>query len=460
MRAWPALLVAACCAPAVVASPLPDDLRAWLDERGPIRMCVDPDWMPMESLDAEGRHVGMAADFIALMAERGGLDIRVVPAASWGESWEMAQRRECDIVPLLMESPARLALFDFTTPYLEIPSVIATSASVPFVPSIRYVLDQPLGHMRGFAGIELLRERYPGIKLVEVDSYDEGLLRVQTGELFGMLGNMASIGASLQRLKAVDLKIAGWVGRDSLLSVATRNDEPRLHEAFQLLLDSIDEAERQGIMNRWMAVRFEHRFDYRLLWQILAVLLVAGAAVSWWTVKLRRLNRRLDELNRHDPLTGLHNRMHFDETALATVRQCSRHGLLLALAMIDIDRLKKINDTHGHAFGDACLRHLAGLLTGAFQRETDGTFRYGGEEFVVICVGTDRTAMLSQFEAFRRTVEERSVESGGRRALMTVSIGVWCGVPEPDADPAAILELADAALYRAKDEGRNRVLTA
>jgi polar amino acid transport system substrate-binding protein len=169
---------------------------AYLQSRGPIRMCVAPDWMPIEGIDRDGRHTGMAADFIRLMARNGGLNIELVRTATWDESFAAGQRRQCDIFSLLMDSPSRRSFLDFTTPYLVIPGVIATSTKVPFVADLDQVKGKRLGHMRGFAGIELLRQSHPGIQLVEVDSYEEGLAKVQDGELYGFIGNMMSIGRS------------------------------------------------------------------------------------------------------------------------------------------------------------------------------------------------------------------------------------------------------------------------
>lgn len=435
--------------------------------RGPIRMCVAPDWMPIEGIDRSGRHTGMAADFIRLMARRGGLNIELVPAKTWEESFALGERRQCDIFSLLMDSPSRHSFLDFTTPYLEIPGVIATSANVPFIAGLDQVAGQRLGHMRGFAGMELLRARHPGLQLVEVDSYEEGLNRVQNGELFGFIGNMMSIGRVLQENKIYDVKIAGRIGHDNLMSVATRNDEPLLREVFQKLVDSIRPAERQEITNRWIAVRFEQGFDYRRLWQIVGVFVFVGALVLFWATKLRRLNaqlrtanQRLAEISRHDALTGLYNRMHFDEVVVSTLHLCARNGLTMTLALIDLDRFKNVNDTFGHPFGDACLRQVAALLRRSFRRDTDTTIRYGGEELIVICVGGTPAETIARLEAFRREIEQSIVALDSRTSRLTVSIGVWSGVPSIGDDPARLLKQADAALYRAKHGGRNQLAVA
>lgn len=430
-------------------------------------MCVAPDWMPIEGIDREGRHAGMAADFIRLMARRGGLSIELVPAKTWDESFALGQQRRCDFFSLLMDSPSRRSFLDFTTPYLEIPGVIATSVNVPFVAGLEQVMGERLGHMRGFAGIELLRLRHPGIQLVGVDSYEEGLTKVQNGELFGIIGNMMSIGHALQENKIYDVKIAGRIGHDNLMSIATRNDEPMLLEIFQKLVDSIEPAERQAIMNQWIAVRFEQGFDYRLFWRAAAIVILVGVITFFWATKLRRLNdelrkanQRLAEVSRLDPLTGLFNRMHFDEILEATVHLCARNRLTMTLAVIDLDLFKEINDSFGHPFGDACLRHVADTLAKSFRRDTDTTVRYGGEEFIAISVGGTTPEMIERLEAFRRDIEQCAVSFDGREASLTVSIGVWSEVPQVDEQAERVLKRADAALYEAKRAGRNQLIAA
>ncbi|HRQ66507.1 MAG TPA: diguanylate cyclase [Xanthomonadaceae bacterium] len=439
--------------------------RAYLEAKGPIRACVATDWAPMESVDGSGRHIGIGADFLRLMAERGGFELAIVHGAHWAETVEIARRRECDIFSMAMASPERMVYMDFTDPYVVIPSVVATRTEAPYIASIEAVLDKPLGHMRGFAGLELLRARYPGIRLVEVDSYEEGLARVQARELYGMVGNMASISMTLQQNKIADLKIAGWVGIDSRMSVGTRNDEPELGRIFRKLVDSIEPQDSQAIMNRWLAVRFEQGFDYRLFWRAMAVVLLIAIVVTVWLRQLRRLNRQLREANdrlaeagRRDALTGLHNRLYLDQKLEHCLRACRRHGLPLALAVIDLDHFKDINDRYGHPFGDASLRHLAGILTAIFRRDTDLTARYGGEEFIVLLEGTAPEDAAGQLEALRRSVESTPVEFDGRSAQLTVSIGLYAAVPQPGDDAMTLLKAADEALYRAKAAGRNRLV--
>lgn len=441
--------------------------RDYLAAKGTLHFCVDPDWAPLERIDEQGRHVGMAADFLTLMADHGQLQLRLVPTKDWNDSMARARSGECDLLSLANATPEREVFLDFTTPYLELPIVVVTRADVPHIANIVQVADRPLGILRGFAAGELFRLKFPGIRLVPIDSYAQGFGMVQSGELFGVLGNMASVGQMLQKNKVLDLKIAGWTGEQAQLGIATRKDEPLLQGIFQKLVDAIEPRETQTIMNRWLAVRFEQGFDYRLFWRTFAIVLAAGAIVVTWAMTLRRLNRQLSEANgrlaevsRRDALTGLHNRMHLDQELPSLIALCRRNRLPLSLAVIDIDFFKQVNDRHGHPFGDAALCDVARRLEASFRRSGDMVVRYGGEEFIVVVAGGSADDARARMQAFREDLRQRPVAVDGIEASISASIGLLTTVPGAEDTPAQIIARADAALYAAKRDGRDRVVCA
>lgn len=175
----------------------------------------------------------------------------------------------------------------------------------------------------------------------------------------------------------------------------------------------------------------------------------------------RVLRQRLAELAARDSLTGLYNRRHFEEILRAEVARISRYGGYAALVMLDVDFLKPYNDTLGHLAGDEGLRQLADLLR-TNLRVSDVLARYGGDEFALIMTGTSKREAFEAVERLRRLVE--SYPFRGAEVLpfgrLTVSAGV-AGCPQDGADFEALVRKADAALYDAKHQGRNRVqLTA
>ena len=172
--------------------------------------------------------------------------------------------------------------------------------------------------------------------------------------------------------------------------------------------------------------------------------------------ELTRLNIELERLAKEDPLTGLANRRCFMEQFENEFRRARRYGSRLALMILDLDHFKKINDTHGHQAGDRVLVRFAKEIS-EHIRSTDMAGRYGGEEFCVFLPEADLSQAESVAEKLRSAVAALSFD-GEKTFSITCSIGVTV-MGEEDADIAAVIRRADEALYRAKDSGRNKVVT-
>ena len=185
---------------------------------------------------------------------------------------------------------------------------------------------------------------------------------------------------------------------------------------------------------------------------------LVGAALfnfGFLSLLIMRLVQRLRELSQRDPLTGLLNRRALDLELEREWRRFSRSGTLFAVLAVDIDHFKRVNDTHGHAGGDAMLACVAQQLR-ACARETDVVARTGGEEFVVLLTGVQARGAVEAAQRVRQAVAAGSVLIGGAPVSVTVSVGL--AMPRPhDLEPAALLGRADQMLYRAKAAGRDRV---
>ena len=180
---------------------------------------------------------------------------------------------------------------------------------------------------------------------------------------------------------------------------------------------------------------------------------IGSAALIRDITEEKRLENRLKLESVTDALTGLHNRRHFDEILTTEFLRWRRYKQPVSVAMLDIDHFKKFNDTHGHDCGDRVLASLGELLNACKQSPILIPCRYGGEEMVVIMPGIAEDQALSIADSIRRKVEQLVIDG----LTVTVSIGV-AGCPGHPVDSAeALLKLADDALYRAKENGRNRV---
>jgi diguanylate cyclase (GGDEF)-like protein len=171
-------------------------------------------------------------------------------------------------------------------------------------------------------------------------------------------------------------------------------------------------------------------------------------------------NEKLHGLSTVDGLTQLRNRRAFDERLDNEWRRSAREKSELSLLMLDADRFKNINDQYGHQAGDECLIILARILRDAVRRPSDCVARYGGEEFAIILPHTSSAGAEIIAERIRREVESEGVTFEGQAISLTVSIGLCSMLPTKQDDQNKLLEHADKALYRAKSEGRNRIVRA
>jgi diguanylate cyclase (GGDEF)-like protein/PAS domain S-box-containing protein len=170
-----------------------------------------------------------------------------------------------------------------------------------------------------------------------------------------------------------------------------------------------------------------------------------------------RLRETLRSQAIRDPLTGLFNRRYMEETLERELTRVKRQGAPLGVIMLDLDHFKQYNDTYGHSAGDDLLSALGGLVKSQI-REEDIACRYGGEEFLLILPGTSMEVTLERAEILRQAVQEMHLHYRSLKPI-TLSLGV-AGYPEHGDTGLEIIQAADAALYRAKQAGRDRVMAA
>lgn len=439
----------------------------YLNRKGVLRLCAVPDTLPYSALGSDAHHTGMLADLLDTLAQRGGISLRLEPARNWAEAVALTQQGRCDVLAPAMDTPAGRTSLLFTTALVKAPAVIATRMQDPFIEHLHARLSGPLGVVRGHPAAQRLRDAQPDIRLVEVDSDAAGLEMTRRGELAGHIGSMAAVAHLLLKNRWSDLKIGGRLPEDWRYGLATPLQDPALHAILQQLVDSIDPHEQQRIIDRWLAMRHEPGLDAHRVWQGLAVLVALLIGAYLWNTRLRQLNlqlaqanARLLDLTLRDPLTGLYNRKYLRERVSDAFGLCQRQGLTFAVAMIDIDHFKSINDRYGHVFGDVCLQKMAAVLSDHFQRQCDFALRYGGEEFAVVITAEQPGKIHDHLQRLRSAVQALHLSDPKNPTLtvqFTISVGCCCVVPRPQDRHEEVLLAADAALYRAKNEGRNRV---
>jgi two-component system chemotaxis response regulator CheY len=191
--------------------------------------------------------------------------------------------------------------------------------------------------------------------------------------------------------------------------------------------------------------------------------LAAGARIVRLARSLREAQARIELLSVTDPLLPLFNRRYLNEQLAREIERSRRYARSLSVIMADLDHFKRINDQHGHAAGDDVLRAVATLLNRAL-RPGDWAARYGGEEFLVALPETSSTTAQELAEQLRLSLASETLEHAGAPLVITASFGVATLLLDATRQGAdalrELLQRADAALYRAKAEGRNRVSVA
>lgn len=181
------------------------------------------------------------------------------------------------------------------------------------------------------------------------------------------------------------------------------------------------------------------------------------------TRKLDDANQELTRLSSLDGLTGIPNRRQFDETLLREWRRACRQGKPLSMLLCDVDSFKQFNDAYGHQVGDECLKAVARCLQATLRRPADLVARYGGEEFAVLLPDADSAQARVTAQRLCATVRALALEhlTSPVRRCVTISVGATCLYPENSAAAqgiALLFEQADAALYQAKNTGRDRAV--
>ncbi len=432
-----------------------------------LRLCVDPAWMPLEGIDNNGKHTGLSADYFAKLQQLLPVPIRLVPTANWQETLDKAKNGECDLVSLITKTEERGKYLNFTKPYLNLPVVIATREDEIFIENIQQVADKRFGGTKGYSVTELFRQQYPAIELIETDNVASGIQMVHRGEIYGFIGSVATLGQEIRDQGLDDVKISGRVDISHNLRVGVRKDDPLLLNIMERAVVTMGGDEGKRLYNKWLPVSYRPGVDLRF---VLLAVLFAGIVIVLMVMRNRRLtqlnqkltdahlqleekSRELEFLSITDRLTGLYNRFKIDKTVSYEWARVQRYEQSLSLIMLDLDHFKSVNDNFGHQQGDVVLCAVAECLR-TRVRQADVVGRWGGEEFMIVCPATSLSEAQVLAEALRAEIEQIDLTP---IPVQTASFGV--ATFHDGDDSSDTLRRADKALYRAKELGRNRVVT-
>jgi len=175
--------------------------------------------------------------------------------------------------------------------------------------------------------------------------------------------------------------------------------------------------------------------------------------------KLNCVRRSIDEISKIDFLTNIYNRRFFNQALIEEWKDCGSRGNFLAVLMIDVDKFKPYNDIYGHLKGDKCLQSISKVIKNIIKQSNNIVSRYGGEEFIVLMPNSDLEKAKCTAESIKKSIENLNIlhEGNKENRIVTVSIGVAADIPNKESSPEKLINMADEALYRAKNSGRNKI---
>jgi diguanylate cyclase (GGDEF)-like protein len=426
----------------------------YLANKPTIKLCANKAWNPIDFIDQNSQTPsGIASDSLQLVLNRLGYsgEIEFVPTANWNESLNYLKNQKCELLPAAIITRARQKYAAFTQPYGKYKVVIITRDDAPFINSMAEISDQPIAREKGSGLIQLLRDHYEGLNIVETEDTASAFKKVSDGEVFATVAILPVASHFITRLGLSNLKIAGYSEIDIEIAMAVARPQERLASILNKGLAALSDDDHKTVFSKWVSIQIEPLTDYVLVYQILAAITLLGLFFLYRHLQLTRYNRLLMTLSVTDKLTQIYNRVKLDADLEEFQNLYYRYKNSFAIILIDIDDFKLVNDSYGHQTGDRLLIELAEVLKSA-ARESDVLGRWGGEEFMVICPQTNLAGAKIVAEKLREALATHKFSTVGHK---TASFGIAAFTD--DDSISNLIKRADEALYIAKTSGKDKV---
>ncbi|MEL0657584.1 transporter substrate-binding domain-containing protein [Psychromonas arctica] len=433
--------------------------QQYLKGHGPLYMCVDPDWLPIEAIK-EGKYVGIASEFVNLFSQRISNTIILLETATWSETIKSLKEGRCDFIPVIHKTPYRNKYFSFTSAYLHFPLALVTDGKNQAY-KLDQVLHKPLGVLKEGSYTEFLNALYPNADLYEYDSLKSGLDAVSNAEIYGFIDVLPVMVNQIQTLYP-ELKVVDKFEHKYPFSLAVSKDNTMLLNVFDKVVTSIDLQQKQKILNRWLPVIYEKKEDNSGYWIIISLMFVALTLIClllYFSKKhnqqLSLKNKNLEKIAMRDYLTGLPNKSYFNEQFKKEWARGRRSGEKLSLLIIDIDNVKRFNEQYGRQAGDDCIIELARRLQNIVQRPADLLARLEEDDFMILLPNTSEEGIKTLAAEIFYMVNGWGMkfENAPTGDAISVSIGAACMAPTNTNTEEELNRRVEQALYQAQDKG-------
>ncbi len=461
--------------------------NGWARNNGPntIVLLGNKDLAPIV-YDDKGKSKGVAVDIAKAIGDKIDYEIKIL-TTNWEQAQRMILNGEADGLLQINPNPERDKIYDFSSPLLKSEFSIFVQSDNLTINNIDDLRGKKVGVEAGGYPNKLL-EGYGEVDIVLINDWKTSFKELSSGNLDGILvdrwiGEYQLANSRIKGIKIVETPIETQYSRIAV----PKGDDQTLSLINSGLKEITEDGTIDKIMKQWQSKRVvyitEDYYYTFFLRSVILILLSVTLIILFLLLRYQRLSKRLEdsvkerteelrytnemlkaanikleEMSMMDGLTSIKNRRAFDIAYSKAWKVSLREGLPLSLIMIDIDHFKIFNDTYGHLAGDQALIKIAEIIKGGIKRPGDFTARYGGEEFVVMLMNTTSEGATIVAEKIRKTIEDLRMKNEEINSNLTISLGVASIVPSDKMDSNKLIEAADKALYKAKKEGRNKVI--
>ena len=436
-------------------------LSQLITDGGKLPIAIEHDNYPVSFYnDKEHAFQGIAVDVLTEIGHLTG--ITFVPAntkdATWTEIFRDLSSGATPMATQLLYSEERTELFLWSSvPYASSYYALMSRMDYPKIPAYRVKWER-VGVIADSGELDIFRKLFPDNEnLILYQTQNESLDALERGDVDLLMASDYSLLAQTNYREKPCFKV-------NIVLNLPMNSQFGFHKSQSVLRSIIEKAQRQVQTNLieqdWTSRHFDYTKKYNeeragFMTFFLIVISAVLAITVFILFKNIRLGNVLKQIASHDALTAIYNRRYFLEQAAVQISRSIRLNNECFIVIFDLDYFKVINDTHGHSAGDAVLRETADRVKKAI-RPYDLFGRYGGEEFILLMCDTDHKNVINAIERIRQDVFAEPILYEGKKLILTASFGIAPAAPVNDL--SAAIEIADEALYRAKEAGRNRVV--
>lgn len=451
--------------------------QKYLKENPIIKYTPDPNWLPYEALDKDGKHIGIFSDLLKLIEKKLNVKFEIIINKSWHEALILANENKIDMIS---GNPANLTLqkkFKAINSNISNPIVIIMKKGNKFISDLNYISDKNILLIKEYGYVSKLIKTYPHIKFKYAKNLQEALISISEGENDVLLASIASASYNISYLGLNNLSIVGRTNVDMEVTFFIKKDKEILFNIINKLITTKVKYSNlvNEVMKKWTLQGYVEKTNYTLIFKIISIFIIISLSGFIWNRqvsksknKIEKLNDKLrekvdelKELSITDSMTDLYNRRYFDKVFEQEIKRCKRSKHSLVLILLDVDKFKEYNDTYGHSKGDEVLIKISKSMKKISKRANDFAFRVGGEEFCLITSALDENEAYLYADKLREAIENNLIEHKNNPAsqYVTASFGLVIAQFKENSKIKAeeIYIKADELLYKSKENGRNKI---